>query len=1042
MLILSDFPYFTKNNKTPLQKVLFPLVLTVFSALTALAQGPAGYTFCTNEGGSFTLPARSHVAYGADSQFFYLYNQTGTITFNNATFGDPTPGYPKAGYYKIANSEENIASLTSAFQQLKDHISGTTPLIPEELISIGDTIRQNIFVLGDTFPLLLLAFDVVNCYDSIEGPLFVNPNTQNGFFNNFTALDGKELDKAVFLVQQGIMDYAYSHENFPEFKPFLVGRKFKTADFFPGLCPNPVDSSTTYTAKINGSMPTEWGKRTAWSSSPARRPTGYYLAPGTMGTVKVPEHLVNKGFVILVGAHTVNRQGNNQVKRLFRVTNTFPIVDTLTQIVNPFGGGIYILTPYEAAEGIVEIQLTNVVPAPFFSAKISETTTLEDWLTVQRNNPAPWADFETDKFMMQVPTSWIYNYADPVALMQDWDDRMDVVSTLLGYPHLRNNTLLYLQVDLGIQHNGFYGIGNPQVNNTYNPLETENGNKNHWFLRPGVSFWETEFHEMGHAQLFSKFPGETEALVNFLSVAIYNRLYGMDIDTAFGNSFDPHPYRTRDQAALNWMVTPNFRAENPMDISNTTKDEVRYQHRGYGKYVEMAALFGWETIHSFYKQEQLDFINQTPSDGLTDVDSRILRFSKAAGTDMRPLIHFWGVHPKDSLVLANRILEDSLKPSRFICERLEHYKSIIPLSNTEFAEHAAAFFGGAVPAGGDPDYGSGWYNVWLPLYNETHGALAVEAMENIIQQYFPDGCPTDTLIPILIVNNPMICAGDSVVLIASGATTYTWSNGAEGDRITVAPSTTTFYTVVGKTAGFPSGPTIVQVTVNPIPVINLNNDSVCLGASVILTPSGAESYVWENGDTTNSLVVSPTMTTTYAVTGLSAGCPSASVNAVVDVNDLPVVNLGPDILLLSGQDTILDATGPDLTYLWSTGETTPTITINQGEIYGVTVSNAAGCSSSDTVEVVSITSAISQQSKYAVKIVPNPTQDLLYIICNGSSTSVVEVFDNLGRVVFSDHSFVQDGAMRKLDLSKQEVGMYYVRIADEGWTQTFPVLKF
>ncbi|MBK9105088.1 MAG: hypothetical protein IPL92_11110 [Saprospiraceae bacterium] len=169
--------------------------------------------------------------------------------------------------------------------------------------------------------------------------------------------------------------------------------------------------------------------------------------------------------------------------------------------------------------------------------------------------PSPWADFESDKYMMQVPTSWIYNYDDPVTLMQDWDDRMDVVSTLLGYPKIRNNTILYLQVDVDIMY-GFYGIGNPQINNAYNPLQPENGNKNHWFLKPGDSFWETEFHEMGHAQLFSKFPGETEAAVNLLAAAIFNRLYGIDIDTALGESFGNQPQITRDQAALNWMVTP------------------------------------------------------------------------------------------------------------------------------------------------------------------------------------------------------------------------------------------------------------------------------------------------------------------------------------------------------------------------------------------------------------------------------------------------------------------------------------------------------
>ncbi|MFN9959464.1 MAG: hypothetical protein ACK55I_40765, partial [bacterium] len=137
---------------------------------------------------------------------------------------------------------------------------------------------------------------------------------------------------------------------------------------------------------------------------------------------------------------------------------------------------------------------------------------------------------------------------------------------------------------------------------------------------------------------------------------------------SLGKSFDNQAHRTRDQAALNWMVTPNFRAGNPMDISNTTKDEVRYQHRGYAKYVEIAALFGWEVLDSFYRREQLDFIAQTPSDGLTGVDSRILRLSRAAGTDLRPLIHFWGVQPKNPAQLESRILAEYLQPSKLICD--------------------------------------------------------------------------------------------------------------------------------------------------------------------------------------------------------------------------------------------------------------------------------------------------------------------------------------------------------------------------------------
>lgn len=822
-----------------------------------LAQGPPGYTYCAGENGSFTLPAKNHIAYGANNRFKFLFNQTGTVTFSPDFFGgDPIYAVSKSGYYKIADGSETPAVLSAAILKIKNHMAGTMVLTPAQINVETNTIQQNIFVIGDSSSVMLEAFDLVDDYESLEGPIFLNASTTGGFPNDFGALDGFELVRAVFSLQQGIMDYIYTSRNIGIYKPLLVGRKFKTADHFPGVCPPPIDPLESFTAKINATMPTEYGKRTAFSSTPARRPTGYYLAPGSLGKVKVPASMVGKGFKILVGAHTFERTGSNPCRRFFRVTNTFPITDTLTEIVNPFGGGIYIITPYQTYEGIVEIELMNVVPVPFFSAKSFDKTTLQNWVDVQRTNPAPWADFESDKFMMQVPRSWIYNYSDPVSLMQDWDNRMDVVSKMLGYPPIRSNTMLYLQIDVDIMFGG-YGIGNPQINNTYNPAAIENGNKNHWFLKPGVNFWETEFHEMGHAQLFSKFPGEVEAAVNLLAAAIYNRLYGMDIDTALGESFDNHPQITRDQAAMNWMVTPNFRAGNPMDISNTTKDEVRYQQRGYGKYVEMAALFGWEMIDSFYLKENLDFIDQTPGDGLSQVDSRILRLSRTAGADLRPLIHFWGVQPQDAAELKVRLDAEHLLPSRLICDRLTHYQAVLPANNAEFITHANTFFGGSIPSGGHPDYGSGWYNIWKTQYDSTHGLLGKQALQNIIDLYFPNGCPEPDAPPTVSVTSQSICLGQSATLTASGAMYYRWSNGAEGSSITVTPNVTTTYTVIGKTAGYASAPVSAEVKVNQMPVVALGDDmNITIADTIVLNAGpGFKSYQWNDNSTLPSLVV-------------------------------------------------------------------------------------------------------------------------------------------------------------------------------------------
>lgn len=1017
------------------------ILFLVLCLQVSFAQGPPGYTYCADENESFTLPAVCHVAYGAQGKFNYLYGQSGTITFDNATFGDPIGGVVKSGYYKIVTGDpQSISRLSWAIQSLLNHLNNTNPLTPVQINAVADTIQEHIFVIGDTLPLVLEAFELVDYYESNRGPMFLNTETQGGFPNEFGATDGYEEARAVFKIQQGILDYIYTPGNVIRYLQVLEGRKFMTADFFPGVCPVPVNPATTYTARINGTMPTEYGKRTAWSSTPARRPTGYYLAPGSIGTVKVPADMVNKDFKILVGAHTFQRTGNNPVRRFFRVTNTFSITDTITQVANPFGGGIYIITPYEADLGIVEVQLTNVVPAPFFSAKTFSQTTLEEWQDVQRHNPAPWADFESDKYMMQVPTSWIYNYDDPVTLMQDWDNRMDVVSTLLGYPVMRNHAILYLQVDTDIMY-PFYGIGNPQINNTYNPLQAENGNKNHWFLRPGDSFWETEFHEMGHAQLFSKFPGETEAVVNLPAAAIFNRLYGMDIDTALGRSFGENPQITRDQAALNWMVTPNFRAGNPMDISNTTKDEVRYQQRGYAKYVEMAALFGWELIDSFYKQEQLDFINQVAGDGLVEADSRVFRFSKIAGADLRPLIHFWGLHPYDSTALRVAINSENLMPSKLICDRLTHYQSIIPLDNAAFRDHANTFFGGSVPAGGDPDYGSGWYNIWLPMYNETHGTQAVEAMQDIIDLYFPEGCPDIAPIPVVTVSNPTICVGDSVTLTASGASTYMWSNGATGSSIKVSPAETTTYSVTGKTAGYVSDTAFALVTVNPSPDVQVNMPSICRGQTATLLASGADAYVWNTGAIGNSIQVSPESDTLYTVTGTSLGC-SATVETLVSVDELPEVDLGPDIILQTEQDTFLHAGGNDLTYLWSTGEVTASILVNAAGTYVVTVTNAAGCTATDSVAITIITSVTDPDELYTVTASPNPANDFVDIVCTGASIAAVQLIDAAGKIYLDKSGLIQDSTPYRISVSGLPSGMYFVRMTTgKGGTKLVPIVK-
>ena len=92
---------------------------------------------------------------------------------------------------------------------------------------------------------------------------------------------------------------------------------------------------------------------------------------------------------------------------------------------------------------------------------------------------------------------------------------------------------------------------------------------------------------------------------------------------------------------------------------------------------------------------------------------------------------------------------------------------------------------------------------------------------------------------------------------------------------------------------------------------------ICLGSSTILTATGGSSYQWNTGETTQSIEVSPEMTTTYSVEVFNAAENNSDTDeVVVFVNDIPTANAGDDVVLNEGESTLLTATGGD-SYLWS-----------------------------------------------------------------------------------------------------------------------------
>lgn len=152
--------------------------------------------------------------------------------------------------------------------------------------------------------------------------------------------------------------------------------------------------------------------------------------------------------------------------------------------------------------------------------------------------------------------------------------------------------------------------------------------------------------------------------------------------------------------------------------------------------------------------------------------------------------------------------------------------------------------------------------------------------------YTASGCSTVKMVSLTVNPNPAlavtgstaICSGQTATLNASGASTYSWSNGPAVSQITLTPAGTGNYLVTGTTAatGCTSSLSVI-ITVHPNPTLSVSGKTlICQGEATTLNASGPVLYYyWNNSSTpSNSFYsASPLTSTTYSVLGADAnGC--------------------------------------------------------------------------------------------------------------------------------------------------------------------------
>jgi hypothetical protein len=324
--------------------------------------------------------------------------------------------------------------------------------------------------------------------------------------------------------------------------------------------------------------------------------------------------------------------------------------------------------------------------------------------------------------------------------------------------------------------------------------------------------------------------------------------------------------------------------------------------------------------------------------------------------------------------------------------------------------------------------------------------------------------------------NNTVCATTSTVKfsIAGAGTGFQWQESTNGTSFTnitnggpYSDATTTTLTITGATVSMstyqyrcvvtgncaPLSATSTNgiLTVNALPVIASSASStiVCAGTSLVLSATGANTFIWAPAGTgTGSPIsVAPLETTTYTATGTNTttGCKNtASVTVTATPKPTAILTASRYTRLLPGLTTTITANASpansNYIYTWAYNGPGPAqtfignthaVNLSNSGTYTVTVADASNiaCKSRDT----SITITDSASSKLFIYPSPSNGQfNVSYYNAGGGATKqIVTIISSKGEKVYSKETTVNQAyQIIDVDLRRHGAGIYYVILSD------------
>ncbi|MCJ8011618.1 M60 family metallopeptidase [Paenibacillus sp. KQZ6P-2] len=419
------------------------------------------------------------------------------------------------------------------------------------------------------------------------------------------------------------------------------GTKSPFADAFPGKVPDdaPVVNGKTIEVDYNystfdylrmGYPPQNWIS------------TGLYAPAGKEITVEVPAGTAN--LEVQIGAHTdsLSNLPLQQWVRAPLITRKMQLKPGTNKIANPYGGLVYII-PTKPDPGVkIQAKISGAVNAPYY---IMGQTNLDDWKNTIRNYPAPWAELNSGRAIITVPTEYVRSLDNPDEVLKKWNEMIDGMDRLAGLspdqdePH-RSPNLSFRYVGDAEISGGWLHAGYPimfHVNGSAIDAVTVYGME-------GLQGWGW-WHETGHEyqQLAWTWGAVVEATVNIYSLYA-QEMFGSGSRLNLLNSNGKSIY----DLAFDFINSTDPNKDFNKDKYDGTKTNDVWNRLVMFKQLQLA--YGWEfytKMHKLYREIPEGKTLMDASDQ-EKVDLFVIKASEISGNNLLEFFDKWALKYTDA----------------------------------------------------------------------------------------------------------------------------------------------------------------------------------------------------------------------------------------------------------------------------------------------------------------------------------------------------------------------------------------------------------